>query len=104
MPERFDIRNMRATLAERLLPTITIWNRLEGRPRTVDFSRALRAEVRDSLWMLSRQWQMGEFNGDDAGSPALARYVLSTAPVSTLAPGDGAAVTIDQARPLEALV
>ncbi|MFL6139404.1 MAG: hypothetical protein ACJ74O_16595 [Frankiaceae bacterium] len=104
MPERFDIGNMRATLAERLLPTITIWNRLEGRPRTVDFSRALRAEVRDSLWMLSRQWQMGEFNGDDAGSPALARYVLSTAPVSTLAPGDGAAVTIDQARPLEALV
>ena len=27
------------------------------------------AEVRDALWMLTRQWQMGEFEGDDAGSP-----------------------------------
>ena len=41
--------------------SVTIWNRLEGRPRSVDFTRALRAEVRDALWMLTRQWQMGEF-------------------------------------------
>ena len=26
------------------------------------------AEVRDPLWMLARQWQLGEFRGDDAGS------------------------------------
>lgn len=49
------------------------WNRLEGRPRTEDFDRALKAEVRDALWMLSKQWQMGEFKGDDAGSPILAK-------------------------------
>ena len=28
-------------------PTITLWNRLEGRPRTTDFERALKAEIRD---------------------------------------------------------
>ena len=50
-------------------PGITIWNRLEGRPRAEKFDRALRAEVRDALWMLTRQWQIGEFHGDDAGSP-----------------------------------
>ena len=55
----------------RYSPTITHWNRLEGRPRTEDFDRALRAEVRDALWMLSKQWQMGEFKGDDAGSTIL---------------------------------
>ena len=53
---------------ETIKPTITLWNRLESRPRTDDFNRALKAEIRDPLWMLTKQWQMGEFNGDDAGS------------------------------------
>ena len=33
----------------RRLPAITYWNRLEGRPRADDFTRALKAEVRDAL-------------------------------------------------------
>jgi hypothetical protein len=33
---------------------------------------ALRAPVRDPLWMLSRQWQVSEFEGEDAGSPVRA--------------------------------
>ena len=60
------ITNMAAVIAGRENPSITRWNRLEGRPRTHDFERAMRAEVRDALWMISRQWQMGEFQGDDA--------------------------------------
>ena len=31
---------------------MTLWNRLEGRPRRDDFDRALKAEVRDALWLL----------------------------------------------------
>jgi hypothetical protein len=50
-------------------PVLKGWNRLEGRPRQKDIARSLRAEVRDALWMLSRQWQWGEFKGEDAGSP-----------------------------------
>ena len=50
-------------------PVLKGWNRLEGRLRQKDFARSLRAEVRDALWMLSRQWQWGEFKGEDAGSP-----------------------------------
>jgi hypothetical protein len=71
-----DVRiphDMRRTLAEMVLPSVTQWNRVEGRPRTVLFDRALRAEVRDGLWMLSRQWQLGEFQADDAGAPVLAQ-------------------------------
>ena len=55
-----------------------VWNRLEGRPRTLEFDRALRAEVRDPLWMLTRQWQLGEFRGEDAGSPVSATFHLRT--------------------------
>ena len=61
-----------------LLPTITLWNRLEGRPRTDDFDRALKAEIRDPLWMLTKQWQMGELEGDDAGSPIAAKIHFET--------------------------
>ena len=62
-----------------LPPIVRGWRRLEGRPRTVDFERALRAEVRDALWFLTRQWQFGEFRGEDAGSPVDARVVCAGA-------------------------
>src|SRR5437764_14285710 len=68
------IRNLTPVLSgERLLPTFTRYNRLESRPRTDNFNRALRAEVRDALWMICKQWQMGEFLGDDAGTPVSAK-------------------------------
>src|SRR5919109_4597252 len=60
-------------------PLIRSWNRLEGRPRDPDFQRSLRAEVRDPLWFLTRQWQYGEFEGEDAGSPIDARIAYETA-------------------------
>jgi putative peptidoglycan binding protein len=104
MPNLVDIVDMKATLAARAFPSITIWNRLEGRPRSVDFERALRAEVRDALWMLTRQWQMGEFQGDDAGTPVTARFVLSAAPLTGFQPREGPAQALDRALPLEAQV
>ena len=55
------------------LPRVINYNRLEGSPRTTDFTGSLRAEVRDGLWMLTRQWQLGEFQGEDAASPVTAR-------------------------------
>src|SRR5512132_624591 len=59
-------------------PRVIAFNRLEARPRTLDFTRSLRAEVRDPLWMLTRQWQFGEFKGEDAGSAVKARVQLNT--------------------------
>ena len=61
------IVDLATALLNRDRPTVGVWNRLEGRPRTTDFDRALRAEVRDPLWLLTRQWQLGEFTGSDAG-------------------------------------
>jgi len=54
-------------------PYVGVWSRLEGRPRRVNFDRVLRAEVHDALWMLTRQWQFGEFKGEDTGSAIFAK-------------------------------
>jgi hypothetical protein len=52
------------------MASITWWNRVEPRPRVDDIVQPLQARVRDPLWMLTRQWQLGEFQGVDSGSPA----------------------------------
>ena len=54
-------------------PSITYWNRLEPRPRSSSIKRSLAAQVRDPLWLLGRQWQVGEFQGEDAGVPGICR-------------------------------
>ncbi len=88
------------------MASITGWTRLEPRPRSRDFARALEARVHDPLWLLARQWQVGEFKGGDAGSLSAARLEIDTTPVNRYQPGpNGAARPYDLGRlPLEALV
>lgn len=74
------IQDLPGAMSRRDHPTVGVWNRLEGRPRTTDFDRALRAEIRDPLWMLARQWQLGEFRGTDGGSPVTATYSVTASP------------------------
>ncbi len=42
--------------------------RVEGRTRDIDPTEAMRLRVHDPLWMLARQWQMGEFRGNNTGT------------------------------------
>lgn len=91
-------------LLARTLPAVTRWNRLEGRPRTHDFDRALKAEVRDALWMLTRQWQLGEFLGDDAGSPVLARICTGAIEFDRFQSGSAAVEPYSLAMPIETTV
>jgi hypothetical protein len=85
-------------------PAVTAYNRLEPRPRTLDFSRSLRAEVRDALWMLTRQWQMGEFEAEDAGSPIDARLVTRRLQIDRVAAGPNPPHAYGDSIPLEAMV
>lgn len=85
-------------------PYIVGWNRLEGRVRQEEFTRALRAEVRDPLWLLSRQWQFLELAGDDAGSPIEARLALRRRPLELFAAKGGEARPFTREIPLEAAV
>lgn len=105
MSDFVAIANIAPILArETILPTIVMWNRLEGRPRRKDFDRALRAEVRDALWFLTKQWQVGEFRGDDAGSPVYARLLAEIEALKSFEPAVGDPVPLDDSLPLETKV
>lgn len=102
MDAKYAVADLNAALVKQLYPTITVWNRLEGRPRTANFDRALKAEVRDALWMLTKQWQIGEFQADDAGSPVFAKVRMRAAPVTKYKPGSAATESFERNVPLEA--
>jgi hypothetical protein len=86
------------------MASITIWNRLEPRCRTQDVSGSLAAAVYDPLWLLARQWQVGEFAGRDVGSPLTAQVQWSSAPFDRFQSGTAPVATYDGTRPLETLV
>ncbi len=87
------------------MPSVTTWNRLEPRARHIDFAESLAARVADPLWFLARQWQVGEFAGEDAGAAVAARLAGSAAPITRVRLGaDGAAMPYDGTIPLEAVV
>jgi len=50
----------------------------------------LQARIHDPLWLLARQWQFGEFRGEDTGSPAAAQVTLESATISRYQPGPAA--------------
>ncbi|GAB4488521.1 MAG: hypothetical protein OHK0019_05010 [Saprospiraceae bacterium] len=105
MAENLVIRNLNQVFAgEILYPTLTRYNRLEARPRTDNFGRALRAEVRDALWMLCKQWQMGEFLGDDAGTPVYAKIHVEGQRITKYQPVGDPVQKFDHNTPLEATV
>jgi hypothetical protein len=101
----YAIDNLTEVLSRHMFPTVMMWNRVEGRPRaTKDFDRALKAEVRDALWMLTKQWQMGEFEGDDAGSPVLAKIRMDTSELTKYQANDHPTQAFPDTIPLEAQV
>lgn len=87
-----------------ILPVLPVFNRLEARPRTHDFDRALRAEIRDALWMLTKQWQMGEFKADDTGSPISSKMYIDKTMLTKYKPAEHPAEVFDDNVPLEAKV
>ncbi len=86
-----------------LHPSITSWTRLEPSPRDASLQNSLQARVRDPLWLLARQWQVGEFLGEDTGSPVHATVGAQMQSVTTYRPGldDTATVAIDPTLPIE---
>jgi hypothetical protein len=104
MIDRFVTDNLQAKLAKKSLNTLVGWNRLEGRQRTTNMANALRAELHDALWMLTRQWQMGEYKGDDAGSPVIAAPIVTHSPLERFQSGTSAAQDFDLNIPFEAKV
>ena len=54
---------------------------LEPLSPPTDFERSLRARVADPVWFLTRQWQLGEHQGEDASSPVTVEVSVTHAPL-----------------------
>jgi hypothetical protein len=80
---------------------LRVWSRLEVRPRQVELDRCLEGRVEDALWMLTRQWQFGEFHGSDTGSAVTAALARHVTPLATVQLGDGDPQPYDPSQPLE---
>ena len=85
------------------MASITYWNRIEPVPRSNSLTRTMAAQVRDPLWFLARQWQFGEFRGQDSASPAYVQYSISSSPLLSWQTGTTAPQALG-ASPLEVLV
>jgi hypothetical protein len=65
----------------------TRWARLEPVSRDRELAPGLEARIHDSLWLLGRQWQFGEFAASDGGSAIVAQVTASVATLNKLRPG-----------------
>ncbi len=86
------------------MPSITIWNRIEPRCRAVGLESGLEARVHDPLWLLARQWQVGEFAGRDVGSPVSVEVQSTSAPFDRYAIGNETRQAYDNRLPIEMLI
>jgi hypothetical protein len=90
--------------------SVTTWTRLEPRCSDPDMATSTSARVLDPLWLMTRQWQLGEFQAEDAGSPVRAHVRATSAALTRchlgeLTAGNAGASPYDPARtPLEAIV
>ena len=86
--------------------TIIGYNRFEGVPSSPDYRKSLSAEIHDALWMLTRQWQMGEFDAEDAGTPVKTKLLVEQQKMTHLDAGNKNIFPLDQpfAVPLEMVV
>lgn len=78
--------------------------RIEPRCRSNDWARGLQACTADPLWMLARQWQTGEFKGEDAGSPVQIELNHSTQSLQRIRLGDAGSAFDMPTAPLEAIL
>jgi hypothetical protein len=79
------------------------WRRLEGTNVDPEMTEGLSARLADPLWALARQWQVGEFHGEDAASPILVSAEVDAIPLAGVQAGPHRRPA-GQYLPLEALV
>jgi len=85
------------------MPSITYWSQIQPSPRTPSVANGLAAPVRDPAWFLSRQWQLGEFQGLDGGSPAFVRIGSHVTPIDSATLG-ASVIPLSSGKLLEPVV
>src|SRR6476620_5006117 len=83
------------------------WDRIEPHTRDTELEEGLEGRLADPLWLLGRQWQVGEFRGEDAATPIHASLDVGYRPLESFRnearPG-GPVEPLSSASPLEARV
>jgi len=85
------------------MASITSYFRLEPDPLRPDVTVGATAPVHDPLWLLARQWQVGEFAAQDGGTPVVARWRGVAATPTRFVAGHIVANTAQQAPRFDAL-
>ena len=75
------------TLVGAKKPSITGITRLETLPTAISMQAGLSAPLADPLWLLSRQWQFNEFQGEDAGTPLRVQFAVQGVKVDAFRAG-----------------
>jgi hypothetical protein len=88
--------------------SLTTWTRIEpdvytGDPQK-DLALGIAAELADPLWLLGRQWQMGEWQGEDAGSPVSAQVSATSYAIDSLSIGGKSVAYQAASTPTDTLV
>lgn len=63
------------------------WKRVESSGVDPQIEEGLQARIADPLWLLARQWQVGEFTGEDAATPVFIEAEVETAKMAAFSPG-----------------
>ncbi len=70
---------------------------LRSRTRSNNMTQSMSMQVHDPLWMLARQWQLGEFRGNNAGTAMAVRCKIKQSSLSVGKTGN----TVIKDKPLE---
>lgn len=79
------------------------WNRIEASIEASSVDPGLPAPLADPLWLLGRQWQVGELTAEDAGTPVRAAIVTQAFPFNHIVVGSDVR-PFDPTMPLEAVI
>jgi hypothetical protein len=60
------------------------YHQLASRPGDRDLANGFAARIHDPLWLLARQWQMGEHQGENASSPVRIDCAVTRTPIAPL--------------------
>ena len=84
MSEPIDLVASRAIpdLLKNIFLQSPAWTRLEPQSVSGDPTPGIEARVHDPLWALARQWQLAEFEGEDAGTPIKVEVSSRSIPVT----------------------
>lgn len=77
------------------------WVQIRPKSSGADLGTGLQARIADPAWLLCRQWQTGEFKGEDAGTPAWVELRAEVARVGEWRAAGGSWAPVSDAIPLE---